>query len=142
MTTKKRTKIDDFEEDLKSIDPKVIELIKTQVREELAKDDAQLKDELKKKRTSEKRVRTQYINKMVQSDLPWFNLESTAPDNDDTVLQYTMEWNTSFQNFLISKKITGIDDLERVEHWLIEMLHNIIEQKEEEKLEKGGSTFE
>lgn len=141
MATKK-TKIDNFEDDLKDIDPKVIALIKKQVKEEIAKDDEQLKAELKKTRASEKRVRTQYINKMMTSDVPWFDLIATAPDGDDAGLEYRMEWNTSFQRFLVSKKMMGVDDLERVEHWLIEMLHNIIEQKEAEKLENGESEFE
>jgi hypothetical protein len=142
MVARKKTKIDNFEEDLKSIDPKVIELIKKQVREELAKDDIQLKEELKKKLAVEKRLRTQYVNKMLKSDTPWFELVATAPIDDDSGLEYQMEWNTSFQRFLVSKKIMGVDDLERVEHWLIEMLHNIIEQKEKDKLEKGESEFE
>lgn len=142
MTTKKKTKIDDLEEDLKNISPELIELIKNQVRAEIQKDDAELKDELRKKRANEKRLRTQYINKMELSDVPWFTLTAMAPDEDNSGLEYQMDWNVSFQKFLIGNKITGIDDVERVEHWLIEMLHNIIEQKEAEKMEKDESEFE
>lgn len=142
MTIRKKNKIDDFEEDLKNIDPKVIDLIKNQIREELTKDDDQLKEELKKEKIAEKRVKTQYLNKMMKSNVPWFDLTATSTEDEESVLQYELEWNTSFQRFLIQNKIAGTNDLERTEHWLIEMLHNIIEIKESKKLDKNESEFQ
>lgn len=145
MATKK-TKIDDFEDDLNDISPELLQKIKDEVKAELQKDNEKLKDEIKKKRSVEKRMRTQYVNKMSDSDLPWFMMVATTPEEDFEVdeagLAYEMEWNTPFQQFLVSKKIMGSNDLDRVEHWLIEMLHSIIESKEAEKMENNDSEFE
>ena len=141
---KKTTKIDDFEDALENLDPKLLNALKEKVRTEIEKDNNELKEELKKRRTNEKRVRTQYINRMNDSDLPWFILIAFPSDDEEegTGLGYELDWNTAFQLFLTQQKIGGIDDLDRVENFLVEMLHNIIERKEEERLEKGESEFE
>jgi len=143
MIKKKTTKIDDFEDALENLDPKLLNALKEKVRTEIEKDNNELKEELKKRRTNEKRARTQYINRMNDSDLPWFILIASPPnEGENEGLSYELDWNTAFQLFLTQQKIGGIDDLDRVENFLVEMLHNIIERKEEERLEKGESEFE
>lgn len=134
MTTKRKTKIDDFEDDLKKIDPKIIEALKSEIKEDLKRDENDLKEKIKKIRATEKRMHTQYVNRMLKSDLPWFELVSTTTDDGvNEGLAYVLEWNTAFQQFLVSKGVMGANDLDRTTSWLVEMLHVVIEQKEMEK---------
>lgn len=127
----------------KQIDPETLELLKSQIRDEMQKDYDGMKEELKKEYEAEESVKNDYFKKMLGSPRPWFVMVSTTPE-DKTIdgLAFEMQWNEAFQKLLITKKITGIDELDRIENYLIEMLHNIIEQKEVEKEEKEMSEFE
>lgn len=138
----RKTKIDDFEQALEDIDPKLVQFLKEKVKTELEQDDEKLKQELKKKSTNEKRAKTQYVNRMHESNNPWFMLITSPPDDEKMEgLSYELDWNLPFQSFLSQRKIGGVDDIDRVENFLVEMLHSIIERKEEERLEKGESEF-
>lgn len=117
-------------EDIDGISPELIDQIKKQVIQEM-RDEKKLEEEEKKFRQQEEReLHEQYVIRMKNSPDPW--VEVVGWNESDQGVKVELEWNPPFIKLLRDNGISGADDDQVVQKWLILMMHDLTNNENEE----------
>ncbi len=107
-------------------------------KDQLAKLMSDLKEEIKRdmkteaeqaaeeERLRKERImaeREKYVNAMKESDEPWMDIE--AWDEDGTGARIQLDWNDAFIKHLRNNNITGTDDDQVIQKWLILLMEDM-----------------
>ena len=112
------------------VPPELIASIKKQVLEELKDDDKRKAAEKEARRNEQQEKHRAYVAKMKASPDPWVEIVGWVPDEHGVRIE--LEWNDPFITVLRQQGITGADEDQVVQKWLIMLMHDLSQQSEEE----------
>ncbi len=126
---------------IKNMDIETLKLeLKSQIMEEL-KDDQLKKMELEKERRErETAEQTKYIAKMKQSPDPWMDIIGWVKDSQG--VRTELQWNDAFVDYLRANGVTGVDDDDTVQKWIIILMHDMADRMDDEHKNASNSEFE
>lgn len=126
---------------IKNMDIETLKLeLKSQIMEEL-KDDQLKKMELERERRErETAEQTKYIAKMKQSPDPWMDIIGWVKDSQG--VRTELQWNDAFVDYLRANGVTGVDDDDTVQKWIIILMHDMADRMDDEHKNASNSEFE
>lgn len=106
-----------------TVDPNIINAIKAQVLAEMRNDEARRDEENKIRREAERKEHDAYMAKMKASSDPWIELEGWSDTKEGVKIE--LEWNDAFIQSLKDSGLSGTDEDQLVQKWLITIMQDI-----------------
>lgn len=108
--------------------------LKEEIKLEMKTEAEQAAEEARLRKERLQREREKYVDAMKESDEPWMDIE--AWDQDGTGAKIELDWNDAFIKHLRHNGITGADDDQVVQKWIILLMEDMT-MKSEDKNEDG-----
>jgi len=105
------------------ISPDIIAAIKAEVMQEMRNEDVRRREEASARRKQEKEQHEKYIATMKESPDPWVEIEGWAETKDGVKIE--LEWNDAFVAYLREQGITGSDEDQVVQKWIILLMKDL-----------------
>jgi hypothetical protein len=124
--------IDNKEETLESssVSPELISQIKAQVIEEMKNDAKRKEAEDELRREQEKREHAEYVKRMKASPDPW--VEIVGWKQTDEGVKVELDWNDPFIADLRKEGITGSDEDQVIQKWIVLLMQDMATKMEDE----------
>lgn len=111
--------------------------LKRQILDEMRDEKSYQAEQDKVRRAEEKAEHERYVTKMKESPDPWVDIIGWVQTEEGVKVE--LEWNNPFVEFLRQNGITGTNDEQVVQKWIVMLMRDMSDQVSEDSESEGGT---